>query len=175
MPGAAIRAAEPGPVCEARGMNVRHTRRTGLVLALCAVALLLLASAAWPASKAPVRTFTTGTFVVTCTSTGQVCSPPETLHLAVPRRGTMTSLRYTTSPLHCSALALQIVRGAKVLATSGRIEAGTQTLTQKTSIAIPKGASTLGFRAVGYPGGCNVGRVGSWGGKITVTVRLRRP
>ncbi len=155
-------------------MRVHHARRTGLVATSCAGVLLFLASAAWPASKAPVRAFTTGTFVVTCTSTGQVCSPPKTLRLAVPRRGTMTSLRYTTSPQHCSALALQVVRGGKVLATSRRIEAGVQALTQQTSISIPKGASTIGVRAVGFPGGCNVGRIGSWGGRVTVTVRLRR-
>jgi hypothetical protein len=37
----------------------------------------------------------------------------------------------------------------------------------------PKGASKLGFRAKGFLGGCNTGRVGSWGGRITVTVKLK--
>jgi hypothetical protein len=144
--------------------------------ALAAVtATLLFASltaVAWSASKRAHRTYTTGAFVVTCTSTGQVCSPPEVLTVTPPRRGTVTTVRYTTSPQHCSALVLQVVRHGKVLATSPRIEAGEQTATFPTSIRVPKGPSKLGFRAKGFPGGCNTGRVGSWGGKVTVTVRL---
>jgi len=111
---------------------------------------------------------------VTCTSTGQVCSPPERLRLTPPRHGTMTTVRYTTSAEHCSAVALQVVRNGKVLATSGRLEAGEQTETFSTDIHVPKGPSKIGFRAKGFVGGCNAGSLGSWGGKITVTVRLAR-
>src|SRR5258705_10112471 len=54
--------------------------RTGFLAAACAsVAILLTAVAAWPASHSATRTYSTGPFVVTCTSTGQVCSPPELL------------------------------------------------------------------------------------------------
>ena len=119
------------------------------------------------------RTYSTGSFVVNCTSTGQVCKPPKKLTVTPPRRGTVTSVRYTTPGTHCSALVLQVVRKGRVLATSHRIEAGDQTEVFSTSIAVRKGASTLGFRAKGFLGGCNTGRVGSWGGKVTVTVKLR--
>ena len=134
----------------------------------------LLVTAAALASNSGTRTYSTGSFVVNCTSMGQVCSPPKTLRLTPPRRGTLTSVRYTTSPEHCSALVLQVVRGGKVLATSGRIEAGEQTEKFTTDIRVPKGASSIGFRAKGILGGCNTGRVGSWAGKITVTVKLAR-
>ena len=134
--------------------------------------MLVLAGVAWPASKGTTKTYATGAFVVNCTSTGQVCSPPKTLRLTPPRRGTMTSVRYTTSPQHCSALVLQVVRGGRVLATSERIDAGESTVRLTTRISVPKGTSTMGFRAKGFTGGCNTGRVGSWGGSITATVKL---
>src|SRR5436190_2283064 len=91
----------------------------------CAALLLLFAGTAWSGSG--TRTYTTGQFVVNCTSTGRVCAPAKQLTVTPPWKGTVTSVRYTTSPQHCSALALQVVRGGKVLATSGRIEAGEQT------------------------------------------------
>jgi hypothetical protein len=144
-------------------------RAIGLV---CAVLFAVLAGAAWPGST--TRTYTTGQFVVNCTSAGQVCSPAKKLTLTPPRGGTVTSVRYTTSPQHCSALVLQVVRGGKVVATSGRIEAGEQTEHFNPHISVPKGLSKLGFRAKGFVGGCNTGRVGSWGGKVTVTVTLKR-
>jgi hypothetical protein len=138
-----------------------------------ALALLLLVGA-WPASTAATRTYTTGPFVVNCTSTGQVCSPPKRLQVTPPRRGKVTSVRYTTSPQHCSAVALQVVRGGHVLATSPRLEAGERSVKFATSIHVPKGPSTLGFRAKGFLGGCNAGSVASWGGSVTVTVTLAR-
>lgn len=139
----------------------------------CAVLLVLFAGTAWSGGTAATRSYATGQFVVNCTSTGQVCKPAKQLTMTPSRRGTVTSVRYTTSPQHCSALVLQVVRSGKVLATSHRIEAGDQTEVFSTSIRVPKGASKLGFRAKGFLGGCNTGRVGSWGGKITVTVKLK--
>jgi hypothetical protein len=138
-----------------------------------AVLMLLVAGTAWTKPAHRTRTYTTGQFVVNCTSTGQVCSPAKQLTVTPPRRGRVTSVRYTTSPQHCSALVVQVVRNGKVLATSHRIEAGDQTEVFSMSIPVPKGASKLGFRAKGFLGGCNTGRVGSWGGRITVTVKLR--
>jgi hypothetical protein len=149
-------------------MRARHARAGLLATGL----LLLSAAAAWPASTGDTRIYSTGTFVVNCTSTGQVCSPPKRLTLTPPRKGTMTSVHYTTPPQHCSALVLQVVRNGNVLATSDRIEAGEQSTTFPTSIKIPKGESKIGFRAKGFLGGCNTGRVGSWGGKVTVKVKL---
>ena len=146
----------------------------GIVAALIVSAALVPAPAAWPSSKRSKRTFDTGSFVVTCTSTGQLCSPPEILQLALPRHGTVTSVRYTTAPAHCSALVLQVMRRGRVRATSSRLLAGKSTTTLATSIPVPSGASALSFRAKGFVGGCNVGRLGSWGGRVVVTVQLAR-
>ena len=110
--------------------------------------------------------------MVTCTSTGQVCSPAKSLRINAPRRGRVTSVRYTTSGAHCSTIVLQVVRRGQVLATSGRVEPGETSERFNPGISVRKGRSRLGFRAKGFTGGCNSGRLGSWGGKITVTVKL---
>jgi hypothetical protein len=136
------------------------------------LALLLVATASSKNKASDTRTYTTGAFVVNCTSTGQVCKPPKSLAMNPPRSGTIKTVRYTTPPGHCSALVLQVVRNGNLLATSGRIEAGEQTETFHPGIHVPAHSSHIGFRAKGFLGGCNVGRVGSWGGKITVTVKL---
>jgi hypothetical protein len=146
-------------------------RASGLVFAALLVAL---AGTAWSKAPPATRTFSTGQFVVNCTSTGQVCSPPKKLTLTPPGPGTVTKIRYTTSPQHCSALKLQVLRNGQVVATSKRIEAGQQTAQFDPGIKVPKGQSKLGFRAKGFLGGCNTGFVGSWGGKITVTVTLKK-
>ena len=136
------------------------------------LALLLVAATASSKKPSDTRTYTTGAFVVNCTSAKQVCGPPKSLAMNPPRAGTIKTVRYTTSPQHCSALVLQVVRDGKLLATSGRIEAGEQTETFHPGIHVPAHSSHIGFRAKGFLGGCNTGRVGSWGGKITVTVKL---
>jgi hypothetical protein len=146
-------------------------RAIGLVSAVLA---LLLAGTAWSGPKSNTRTYTTGQFVVNCTSTGQVCSPAKKLRVMPPRSGTVTSVRYSTAATHCSALVLQVVKAnGQVIAHSKRIEAGDQTEQFTTDIHVPKGGKTLRFRAKGFVGGCNVGSVASWGGKITVTVKLK--
>ena len=139
---------------------------------VCAVLSLLFAGTAWSGPKSATRTYTTGQFVVSCTSTGQVCMPAKQLTLSPPKHGTVTSVRYTTPATHCSALALQVVKNGTVVATSKRLEAGVQTVAFNPHISVPKGQSKLGFRAKGFVGGCNTGYVGSWGGKITVKVTL---
>ena len=47
-------------------------------------------------------------------------------------------------------------------------------LGRDTGRAMTRGATTLSFQAQGFVGGCNTGHVGSWGGKITVTVKVPR-
>src|SRR5438876_447133 len=116
-------------------------RAIGLV---CAVVFAVLACTSWSKVSSDTRYYSTGQFVVSCTSTGQVCSPAKKLALTPPRSGTVTSVRYTTSAQHCSALVLQVVRSGKVVATSGRIEAGEQTEHFNPHIPVPKGLSKLG-------------------------------
>jgi hypothetical protein len=143
--------------------------RAWKVLAVaCVLALAAAPAAARRQSRS--KTFTTGSFVVTCTSTGQVCSPPESLTFNLARRSVLTRVTYTTSPNHCSSVLVRVVYKGHVVAKTGKLDAGERTEDVKTHITLPKGQTTLGFQAQGFSGGCNAGQLGSWGGKVTVAV-----
>ena len=144
---------------------------------VCLAALLLAVSAtpAWgKRHRSPARnlTFTTGSFAVNCTSTGQICSPPKTLSFSLARAGKLTSVTYTTAATHCSSVALHVLRKGHQVATTGQLPPGQQTERLTTHVSLPKGSTTLGFQAQGFVGGCNAGRVLSWGGTVTVTVTI---
>ena len=142
------------------------------VLASWTLALAVFAVPAVGESATRSLNFTTGSFVVNCTSSEELCSPAEKLTLSLPRPGTVSAIGYTTAATHCSALLVHVLRNGHQIGKTGRLAAGQQTEHLTTRIALPKGSTTLGFQAQGFVGGCNVGRVGSWGGKITVTVKL---
>ncbi|HEY1596022.1 MAG TPA: hypothetical protein VGF74_11545 [Thermoleophilaceae bacterium] len=140
-------------------------------LRILAAMLCLLALAGGTAlAKTKAQSFTTGQFMVACTSTGQVCSPPESLTFTLAHRGVLKSVTYTTSHLHCSAVRLRVLLHGNVVAKTHKLVAGDRTDTVATHVTLPQGQTTLGFQAQGYKGGCNVGQLGSWGGKVTVTV-----
>jgi hypothetical protein len=86
----------------------------------------------------------------------------------------LRSITYTTAAAHCSAVLLHVLRDGRQIAKTGKLPAGQQTERLATNIRLPKGANTLAFQAQGFVGGCNVGRVFSWGGKVTITVKSRR-
>jgi hypothetical protein len=165
------------------GSVVARARRAGVRLSAAsigALGLLVVVLLAWtvPAlgkSRTRTRSFGTGSFAVTCTSLEELCSPPETLAFSLPRRGTLTAITYTTAATHCSAVLLHVLRNGHQIAQTGRLAAGQQTARVVTHLRLPKGATTLEFQAQGFVGGCNVGRVFSWGGKVTVTVKLPLP
>jgi hypothetical protein len=160
--------------------TLRRARTTAAGLSAVAVCALGLAVASF-ASAAPsrkggtqTRSFSTGSFAVYCTSSGQLCSPPEKLTFTLPRRGTLTSITYTTAATHCSSVLLHVLRNGHEVAKTGQLPSGQQTERLTTHIPLPKGATTLGFVAQGFIGGCNVGRVVSWGGTVTVSVKFPR-
>jgi len=150
--------------------SLRH--RACLLLLAC----LLTVSAAPATARTGTQTltFTTGQFVVNCTSNGQRCSPPKKLTFRLGRHGTLTSIKYTTAATHCSAVVLRVLRNGRQIAKTGRLEAGQSTERLVTSIGLTRGVTTLSFQAQGFVGGCNTGYVGSWGGKITITVKVPR-
>jgi photosystem II stability/assembly factor-like uncharacterized protein len=139
---------------------------------LCAVAVVTGSAVAKKPSR--TRTFTTGGFAVTCTSTGQVCSPPEKLTIAIPRRGMIREITYTTSPAHCSAVLVRILLSGRLVGKTDKLNPGQRSQTLNAHIFLHKGSTTLSFQAQGFTGGCNAGRLASWGGKVTVKVRLVR-
>jgi hypothetical protein len=145
------------------------------VLAILAATVLVLVAWAAPAlgrSRVRTRSFSTGSFAVVCSSSGELCSPFKELTFTLPRPGTVTAIRYTTAATHCSAVLLHVLRNGHQIAKTGRLAAGQETERVVTHVRLRKGATTLAFQAQGFVGGCNVGRVFSWGGKVTVTVKL---
>jgi hypothetical protein len=146
--------------------------RGRIVLAvICALAVAAVPALA--RKNTSVRTFTTGGFAITCTSSGQLCSPPENLTINLPRRGTLTQATYTTAFSHCSAVQVRVLRAGKVVAKFHKVPVGDRVDVITPHIAMPKGKTTFGFQAQGFTGGCNAGHLGSWGGKVTVKVRLK--
>jgi hypothetical protein len=144
-------------------------------IALAVICVLAVAAVAVPAlarKSSSVRTFTTGGFTVTCTSSGQLCSPPENLTINLPRHGTLIQATYTTAFSHCSAVQVRMLRGSKVVAKFHKVPVGDRVDVITPHIAMPKGKTTFGFQAQGFTGGCNAGHLGSWGGKVTVKVHL---
>lgn len=137
------------------------------------VAVLIALPAAAVGKSAPAtHAYTTGSFVVNCTSTGQLCSPAEKLSFTLGRAGTLTSITYTTPATHCSSVQIHVYRKGQQIAKLPVLAAGVQTAHLKAHIGLPKGKIKLAFKAQGFVGGCNAGRVGSWGGKVTVSVKV---
>jgi hypothetical protein len=150
------------------------------VVLFCVLVCLLAVSAvstmsATARTRTQTLTFTTGQFVVNCTSSGQRCSPKKKLTFTLGRRGTLTSIKYTAAATHCSSTLLRVFRKGRQIAKTGRLEPGETSERLVTHIGLTKGLNTLRFQAQGFVGGCNTGYVGSWGGKITVTVKVPRP
>jgi hypothetical protein len=143
-------------------------RVLALIASLCLAAVLTASALAGDGRLS----FTTGKFVVNCTSTGQVCTPAKKLTFSLPRKGTLTSVIYTTPKTHCSAIRLFVLRNGQTVAKLPRLDAGEATAITHPGLELKKGTTTLRFRAKGFTGGCNVGYVGSWGGKVTIKVAL---
>lgn len=152
--------------------------RARVVLFFLLACLLAVSAVSALSANARTRTqtltFTTGQFVVNCTSSGQRCSPKKKLTFTLGRNGTLTSIKYTAAATHCSSALLRVFRKGRQIAKTGRLEPGETSERLVTHIGLTKGVTTLRFQAQGFVGGCNTGYVGSWGGKITVAVKVPR-
>ena len=129
------------------------------------VALVLSAASTGVASATPV-TFGVGPFSVTCTSSGQLCSP------AFPVQVTTSGLlqvSYTASPGHCSDIRVHFLVDGVELAVTPFLAPGATSATFTLS-PVSAGTHTLGLQGEGQVGGCNTGSVANWGGTAQVTV-----
>ena len=156
--------------------SLRLRARVVLFLSLaCLLAVSgVFAVSAIARTRTKTLTFTTGQFVVNCTSSGQRCSPKKKLTFELGRNGTLTSIKYTAAATHCSSTLLRVYRKGRQIAKTGRLEPGETSERLVTRIGLAKGLTTLRFQAQGFLGGCNAGYVGSWGGKISVAVKVPR-
>jgi hypothetical protein len=141
-----------------------HVRRYALVAAVICVL-------AGPVARAERVTFTTGPFLVTCTSSGQLCDPPQVLTVGDPaKRIRIRKITYEVSEGHCSAGRLRVaLDGTEV--TRLRFAAARERVSKRKKLRLAPGSHLFEFRFEGKTGGCNTGAVGSWAGMITLKGR----
>ena len=126
-----------------------------------------------PGARAEKFTVSTGTFLIECTSAGQVCDPPATLPIGDPIRPLkVRKFIYDASSAHCSAGRLLIELDGVSIGRM-RFVIGSERATLRKRLRLAPGEHTLAFRFEGRVGGCNSGRVGSWAGEISVRGRRR--
>ncbi len=137
-------------------------RRTSIriaILTLSAGAVLLLAGLA-----SAVTTYTDYPVTVTCSSTGQLCSPAYQQTVTTSSR---LDLQFTSASTGCANFSVTFfVDGAAVFtfgvltpgATTGMFVAG----------PVASGPHVLAVQATGTIGGCDTGTLTGWGGRFLV-------
>ena len=132
----------------------------------------MLAATPAAASKRNRVSYSTGPFTINCRAadgTPQICDPPEKLKVRVGRRKVrIRQLRYVASTRHCSAGRVLVSLDGKAIGRTDFVNAGEKATVDDLRVTLDKGTHKFAFRAEGRTGGCNVGAVGSWGGKITL-------
>ncbi len=101
----------------------------------------------------------------TCSGGGQLCNNIATFTINVPGAGGVGEGKFTPGPLTCSNLRIHfIIDGTEVAVTSF---AGPGAVTPFVSLGfISPGKHVVGMQAEGQVGGCNVGNLVSWAGKV---------
>jgi len=147
-------------------------RGFGLSAVACAVALVIMAVT--PAAAFKRVRYSTGPFVVNCRSdsTPQICDPPKKLKIRV-RHGKVRikRLRYVASTEHCSSGRVLVSLDGERIGRTDWVNAGERATVDDLKVTLHHGRHTFAFRIQGRTGGCNVGSVVSWGGKIKLSGR----
>jgi hypothetical protein len=99
----------------------------------------------------------------TCSGGGQLCNNMATFTISVP--GGVGEGGFTPGPLTCSNLRIHfLIDGTEVAVTSF---VGPGSFTPFVSLGfISPGTHLVGVQAEGEVGGCNVGNLVSWAGKV---------
>lgn len=129
------------------------------------LASILLIIAVFTTASAQAQT-TVVPISVSCTSSGQLCSPAFTT--PVTTSGPL-QVTYTASAGHCSNISVHFLVDGVQLAVTPFLTPG-QTSATYTLSPVSAGSHTLGLQAEGQLGGCNVGSVANWGGSVQITV-----
>ena len=118
----------------------------------------LIASGAASAAKGHAVT-------ATCSGGGQLCNNIPTFTINVSGAGGVGEGKFTPGPLTCSNLRVHfIVDGTEVAVTAF---VGPGAFTPFVSLGfISPGKHAVGVQAEGEVGGCNVGNLVSWAGKV---------
>lgn len=130
------------------------------VLALAVMSGGLIASGAASASNAiPVSQV--------CSGGGQLCNTIAQVPLDVTGAGALKKANFGTGPLTCSQFRIHYLVDGTEVAVSGFV--GPKQKTGFVSLGfIGHGNHVVGMRAEGELGGCNIGNLLSWGGKVRI-------
>jgi len=133
--------------------------KSGIAFATIVIAVFGASAAHGQTSSVPIAT-------VTCTSSGQLCTPIFTTPVTT---GGLLQVSYTASVGHCSNVAAHFLVDGVELAVTPFLTPG-QTSATFTLSPVSAGTHTLGVQAEGTVGGCNSGALANWGGSVQITV-----
>ena len=134
--------------------RVLHRSLTVLIVALTG------SMASGPVSAAKGHAVT-----ATCSGGGQLCNNIPTFTINVFGAGGIGEGKFTPGPLTCSNLRIHFIVDGTEVAVTGF--AGPGQFTAFVSLGfISPGKHVIGVQAEGQVGGCNVGNLGSWAGKV---------
>jgi endonuclease YncB( thermonuclease family) len=111
-------------------------------------------------------------FVVTCTSTGQLCEPPFSVSVET---GSVLQVQYLVRSTHCSSLRVHLFVDGTLKVTTGFLGwpgapspfAGLPLDTGLVDLGpVSPGAHLISVQAEGQVSGCNFGQPFSWGGSL---------
>ena len=117
-------------------------------------------------------------FVVTCTSTGQLCDPPFSVSGEI---GSVLQVQYFVLSTHCSSLRVHLFVDGTLKVTTGFLgwpgaPSPFAELPLDTGLVdlgpVSPGAHLISVQAEGQVSGCNVGKPSSWGGSLKVLTNV---
>ena len=101
----------------------------------------------------------------TCSGGGQLCNNIPTFPINVSGAGGVGEGKFTPGPLTCSNLRIHFIIDGTEVAVTGFVGPGQFTAFVSLGFISP-GKHTVGVQAEGQVGGCNVGNLVSWAGKV---------
>lgn len=113
-------------------------------------------------------------FVVSCTSTGELCDPPFFVSVET---GSVLQVQYFVRPTHCASVRVGLLVDGTLKATTDFLgwpgaPAPFSGLALDTGLVdlgpVSAGAHVVGVQAEGQVSGCNVGQLDDWGGSLRV-------
>ena len=141
-------------------------------VAAAAILAFALGLAAGPTPAGAVAVTTTYYPVaVTCTSTGQVCTPAFEVPVTT---NAVLQLQFTAAASHCSAIAVAFGVNGSYGLPSAPLNPGESTPIVDAGPVIP-GTYLIAVQATGVLGGCNTGSLASWGGTLAVSTSAGPP
>ena len=117
-------------------------------------------------------------FVVTCTSTGQLCDPAFSVSGEI---GSVLQVQYFVRSTHCSSLRVHLFVDGTLKVTTGFLgwpgaPSPFAELPLDTGLVdlgpVSPGAHLISVQAEGQVSGCNVGKPLSWGGSLKVLTNV---